>query len=222
VKTVDFDAHAAEYNATLQEQLSFFDQDDAYFAEYKISIIKEKLPFAPARILEYGCGVGRNLRPLKEAFPKADISGCDISKESLKYAQAYSFATLYHLGQDPIRGKFDLVFVSCVFHHINPALRKGVAAEIYELLEDGGDAFVFEHNPYNPVTRRLVDRCPFDADAVLLSCRELERLFSAAGLKRAHCRYTLFIPSRLKGLRPIERWLGWLPLGGQYFLHFKK
>jgi SAM-dependent methyltransferase len=222
MENVNFDTHAADYNSTLQKQLSFFDQNDTYFAEYKISIVKERLPYAPERILEYGCGVGRNLRPLKEAFPKAGISGCDISKDSLKYAQEHSFATLYLLGQDLIREKFDLVFVSCVFHHIDPVSRKRVAAEIHRLLDDDGDAFVFEHNPHNPVTRRLVDRCPFDAGAVLLTCRELERLFSLVGFATVHCQYTLFIPSRFRVLRPIEKWLGWLPLGGQYCVHFKK
>lgn len=30
--------------------------------------------------------------------------------------------------------------------------------------------------------------------------------------------YCLFIPPRFSALRPIEKHLGWLPLGGQYWV----
>jgi SAM-dependent methyltransferase len=222
MKPVDFDGHAADYNANLKKQLSFFDADDKYFAEYKIRIVKEKLLYPPERILEYGCGIGRNLKALKIYFPKARISGCDISRESLRYAKEYPFATLYLLGRDTIREKFDLVFISCVFHHVEPVLRKGIVSEIYRLLEESGQVFVFEHNPFNPVTRRLVDKCPFDTGAVLLSCKELGRLFTSAKFRKIEHQYTLFFPTRFKAWRQMEKYLGWLPLGGQYFARFVK
>jgi hypothetical protein len=82
--------------------------------------------------------------------------------------------------------------------------------------------FVFEHNPYNPVTRRLVNTCPFDADAVLLARAETVSLLKAAGLEPSAAAYCLFFPQMLAALRPLEAWLGWLPLGGQYFVAGRK
>ncbi len=35
------------------------------------------------------------------------------------------------------------------------------------VLKKKGRVYIFEHNPYNPVTRYLVATCEFDRDAVL-------------------------------------------------------
>jgi hypothetical protein len=92
----------------------------------------------------------------------------------------------------------------------------------HERLRTGGRLFVFEHNPYNPVTRHLVNTCPFDADAVLLTRAETVALLKTAGLEPSAAAYCLFFPRLLAGLRPLETWLGWLPLGGQYFVAGRK
>ena len=77
---------------------------------------------------------------------------------------------------------------------------------------------IFEHNPNNPVTRRLVSTCPFDADAVLLPMRETVRRMREAQFGIAEAGYCLFFPGPLAALRPLENFMGWLPLGGQYFV----
>ncbi len=41
----------------------------------------------PRRVLEIGCGTGRNLAMLARAFPKADIVGVDISQDMLEHAR---------------------------------------------------------------------------------------------------------------------------------------
>ena len=55
-------------------------------------------------------------------------------------------------GQTP---GFDLVFVAGVFHHIPPEERQGAADAVAAHMAPGGSLVVFEHNPYNPVTRKL-------------------------------------------------------------------
>jgi SAM-dependent methyltransferase len=67
--------------------------------------------------------------------------------------------------------KFDLVIVSCVFHHIPPQDRQMAIRHCCSRLKEGGRFIIFEHNPINPVMRHLVKNCPFDVDAVLLSMR---------------------------------------------------
>jgi hypothetical protein len=83
-------------------------------------------------------------------------------------------------------------------------------------LAPGGGVLFFEHNPHNPVTRRVVQACPFDEDAILLTRRELLRLGAAAGLAVRRSAYIVFFPRRLACLRGLERSLGWLPMGAQY------
>ena len=60
---------------------------------------------------------------------------------------------------------------------------------------------VFEHNPKNPLTMRVVNRCPFDRDAVLLKSAETVRLFEQAGFEAVERRYILTIPAANRWLR---------------------
>ena len=53
---------------------------------------------------------------------------------------------------------------------------------------------------------------------MLISAPEMRRRFRAAGFTDVTLRWTLFFPAILGALRPLERGLGWLPLGAQYML----
>jgi hypothetical protein len=63
-----------------------------------------------------------------------------------------------------------------------------------------------------------VRTCPLDANAVLINGPEMRRRLRAAGFANVGLRWTLFFPAMLAPLRPLERGLGWLPLGAQYVL----
>lgn len=218
----DFDDLATVYDEIISNELSFFDKEVGYFAEYKARLIKHLVQRTPESILDFGCGIGRNLTSLKSTFPLSSISGCDVSGESLKIAAAYDFARLYHLGNDSIEEKFDLIFVSCVFHHIRSGERSVVTERINRMLKPSGDIIVFEHNPYNPLTRKIVRNNPIDADALLIPMKNLEELFLGSGFRRLSHGYTVFFPGFLKTLRPLEVYMAWLPLGGQYYCHFTR
>ncbi len=74
---------------------------------------------------------------------------------------------------------------------------------------------MFEHNPLNPLTRRIVSNCAFDEDAHLLWPWQARRLLVRAGLTSVQLRYVLFFPERLGFLNPFEPYLGRVPLGAQ-------
>ena len=225
MEKVDFDEYAEDYDSILKEQLSFFSDDDKYFAQYKVKLVHKYLTNQPKRILEYGCGTGRNLSFFQEKFPSVEIFGADISAQSIAIAKEQNpFAKCFCLGDEFIRdaGSFDLIFVAGVFHHINPSERVGVLNQIKSLLSQNGSLFVFEHNPYNPVTQKLVRECPFDADASLLSMQEMTKLLDVTGFTCVLKKYTLFIPPSFSVVARFEKYLGWLPLGGQYFIQAKK
>lgn len=93
---------------------------------------------------------------------------------------------------------------------------------MFSRLKPGGLIFVFEHNPYNPVTQKIVSNCPYDEDAVLLKPSELNGLLREGGLEVKEQQFSLFFPQWLKLALPLERYLGWLPLGGQYWIKARR
>ena len=217
---VDFDKYTDNYNELLREGTQFFSSSEEYFARYKVDLVASRESARPVnRVLEYGCGIGRNIPYLQRAFPQAAMVGTDISAASLEQARRdYPQARFEVETADLDVGSFDLIFIAGVFHHIPPAERVAAAGAVARRLNPGGSVYVFEHNPYNPVTRRIVNNCPSDADAVLLKPLELKRLLAGAGLAPAGDGYCLFIPPRFSRLAPLEKHLAWLPLGGQYWV----
>lgn len=221
---VDFDQYTADYNKLLQERTDFFTKDDSYFARYKVDLVKAKLTSSPKRILEYGCGIGRNIPYLQESFPGATIFGTDISEASLDIARE-DCPNVEFISENnilPDNFCFDLIFIAGVFHHIPPSERAGVSEKLYQRLLPGGDIFIYEHNPYNPITQRIVSTCPYDDDAVLLRPSELKKLLAKAGFEGGEIDYCLFIPPSLPKLIWLEKYISWLPLGGQYLFRAKK
>src|SRR4051812_26202417 len=181
---VDFDSYADNYNTLLHERTKFFSSSEAYFAKYKVGILQDRLREPPRRILEYGCGIGRNIRYLQGAYPSAEVVGTDISKASLDTARAENPGVRFEVEGPALElGQFDLIFVAGVFHHIPVADRATATRTIVERLSASGSVYVFEHNPFNPVTRRIVNTCPYDADAVLLRPSELRERLRQAGLR---------------------------------------
>lgn len=216
---VDFDDYSADYDALLQESTKLYAEDSEYFARYKVDLIRNSARGPIKRVLEYGCGTGRNIGHLQTAFPDATIVGTDVSAASLSIAAEGNPQASFEVEREGLElGVFDIIFVASVFHHIPPPERAAVMQTLAGRLAPSGAIDVFEHNPFNPVTRRIVSTCPFDADAVLLKPAELRHLFRGAGLGLQQQCYCLFVPPRLAWLLPLEKYLRWLPLGGQYWI----
>jgi SAM-dependent methyltransferase len=223
---VDFDKYAEDYDRKLTEDLEFFGEESGYFAEYKIQIVQNNIEDRPLNILEYGCGIGRNLKYFSKYFPESKITGCDISAKSIGIAKNNNpDLDLFIISEEELvkhSGKFDLIFISCVFHHIEPKLRNDSMNNVYNLLRNNGSLFFFEHNPYNPVTRKIVRECPWDSDAILLKPKESLILIGNSGFNLQTKKYTLFFPAFLKGLRFLENMIWFLPFGGQYYIQASK
>lgn len=220
-KTVNFDDYSDNYNEILNSHLDLIGIEDEYFARYKIELMKGILD-KPSSILEYGCGIGRNLGFITEKYPNSDIHACDISAKSLDIARHDNPGVHFFNNQNESPDKkFDIIFIANVFHHIQPKNRMEVFTRLKEWLNEKGKIIIFEHNPYNPVTRAIVDRCPFDEDAVLLKPKELIKMAEDLNLKNFKKGYCLFFPAFLEKINFLENYLRWLPLGGQYFTIFE-
>jgi SAM-dependent methyltransferase len=170
------------------------------------------------RVLDIGCGIGMVEQELEQKV--ADLWGTDMSEKSVEIAKARAPATHFvHSGGETLpfdSGSFDAAFTICVIHHVPPAARAKFIGEMLRVLRPGGVAIIFEHNPLNPMTRFIVSRCAFDEDAILLRCRESERLLADGGATVAGRRYVGFSPIRHAVVERMERSLSWLPAGAQY------
>jgi SAM-dependent methyltransferase len=109
-----------------------------------------------------------------------------------------------------------------VFHHIDSSAHVELLAELRRTLRPGGWLFIFEHNPWNPLTLRAVEGCDFDANAQRIASRAMKKRLTAGGLAETRVQFRLFFPHALRYLRPLERALSWLPLGGQYCARARK
>jgi hypothetical protein len=90
------------------------------------------------------------------------------------------------------------------------------------VLKSGGRCYVFEHNPYNPVTRWVVARTPIDRHAILLSSREVCASLAVAGIRHIQVENLMFFPPKWRWAQPLEQALYWLPFGGQYMVFGEK
>lgn len=221
-RKVDFDEYAEKYEALLRNQLNFFSSDRDYFSKYKAEVLKNHVSLGSGNILDFGAGIGLMIPSLQEAFPEGRIFASDISAGSLRHLTS-KFPDVSVLPDDRLPDhRFDLILIATVLHHIEPKLRDGIVGRLVGLLNPGGRICIFEHNPFNPITQRMVSTCPFDEDAILLGMTESKKLLADAGLEIERRGYTLFVPPSLSVIRPLEKALEWLPLGGQYYVIGRK
>ena len=220
----EFDQFAEKYDEILHDSMPEGMGENPYFAEYKIKLIADLLDGkSPAKILDFGCGAGRGLPYVESYFPESEIWGFDVSETSLVVAQTRApEATLVADMNDLNDVQFDLIVAANVFHHIPPNERVAALSDCRKVLADKGKMFIFEHNPYNPATRWVFERCPFDVDAEMLSKGSARKIARQANLKVTDSGYTLFFPAPLSFLRGLEKSLKALPLGAQYYVQLEK
>jgi SAM-dependent methyltransferase len=109
-----------------------------------------------------------------------------------------------------------LAFCNGVFHHIPLDERPQVVRYIADCLRPGGLFALWENNPWNPGTRYIMSRVPFDRDAVTLTAREARALVEAIGLRVVRTDYCFVFPRVLSALRRFEHYMMPLPIGAQY------
>ncbi len=211
-----FDAYAKNYETLHANSIGASGEQPGYFADYKVDcLVRLTGPRLDEPVLDYGCGIGVLTQRLCARYPQ--VYGFDPSSESLARARENNPGAVFI--DDPAalpRAHFGIAILANVLHHVPPAERPALLRRIAELLRpEQGRLVVFEHNPFNPLTRRSVSQCAFDDDAILLYPGELVSLMRQSGFTRVERRFIVFFPKFLGYLRPVEPHLGWLPAGAQ-------
>ena len=221
----DYDQYRGRYSEELDQAVSFSGADHDFFtrakAEELLWLVERHLgDAAKLDALDVGCGIGLSDRHLAGRFRL--LMGTDVSPGVLETAAQANPGVRYELaerGRLPFDdGTFDVSFAVCVMQVVPPAERPGFVAELARVTRSGGIVVVFEHNPYNPLTRLVVRRCEFGGDAQMLGMGAADRLFRENGIAPIDRGFMLLFPSRRKRVLAVERGLRGLPLGAQYYL----
>jgi SAM-dependent methyltransferase len=223
---MEFDRYRDSYREELDEATSFAGAEAGFYTEVKAELLADlalRRLAAPAelKVLDAGCGPGETDRYLQPAFPK--LTGVDVSAAMIEAAaERNPWATYRQVApSEPLPfedASFDLSFTICVLHHIEPGERDQFMGELARVTKPSGLVAVFEHNPNNPATRKVVRDCVFDEDVSLLRMRETLALMGRQGLACAERRFILFFPWRSSLFRATERGLARLPIGAQYYV----
>ncbi len=233
----EFDQYAAGYDAGMDNPVkALLGESGDDFVAVKQRWLMHRFPALrgsgePVRLLDYGCGTATLLRLLARAGASARFAGSDISPGMLgEAARTWPSDTArpdLRVQDGPVTpfaaASFDLVVISAVLHHVPPAERGPVYAELHRLLAPGGSVVVFEHNPWNPVTRYVVARTPIDRHAILLPAPEVTSALQPAGFQEIRTRGLMYLPPRFGALADaLDRRIGFVPFGAQYAVTARK
>jgi len=222
MRMAEFDAYAENYAEALGRGLAVSGEDSSFYLRGRIAWLKrclQRIGVKPSRCLDYGCGCGESGLELVSGLDLQSVIGVDVSSSQIEVARRKhtrancSFATLNELQP---AGAFDLAYCNGVFHHIPPADRPAALQYINHSLKPGACFAFWENNPWNPGTRYVMKRIPFDKNAITLSPPESRRLVETAGFEVIHTTFLFLFPRALRVFRPLEPLLARLPLGAQY------
>jgi len=221
-EAADFDRYAAEYDAALARGLSVSGEDKEHFARGRVDWLAgclARLNVHAKTVLDFGCGTG-SATPFLLGMPgMTSLVGVDVSARSLDHARQEhggAAARFQLFSEYQPNGTFDLAFCNGVFHHIPITDRPAAVQYIARALRPGGMFAMWENNPWNPGTRYVMSRIPFDRDAVTLTPREARALVRANGFDIVDTTFLFIFPRALRWLRALEPPLARLPFGAQY------
>jgi SAM-dependent methyltransferase len=116
--------------------------------------IKKFAPKNPTRILEVGCGMGSICNKMNKRWPNAQITGMDISTQSIQIAKTLfsndrvSFIESI-LTPETFNEQFDLIVFMDVYEHIAVADRPAVHAALAKILRNKGKIILSVPTPAN-------------------------------------------------------------------------
>lgn len=224
------DSYPEQYRNDVNSSIGFVGVDMDMFARGKVDDMVRLIDrvssksAASSECLDIGCGVGV-MHPMLMGRVRR-LTGVDVSEDAIRDASATNPDVCYEVQREQdlpfADASFDFCSTVCVMHHVPPAQWGHFVAEAFRVTRPGGLFAVYEHNPFNPLTRVAVWRCPFDHDAVLLKAARTKDMLRAAGFEIVESRYLFFAPFDARWARRVDEAFHWLPLGAQYVVCARK
>ena len=214
--STEYEKHIAE---ALPVKLSSYKK----FSLYKVRFFKELLEkygksLSGSRVADVGCGMGYLDRLLTEEG--AIITGFDPSQDMINTAIDVNPEGNYcHFDGFTIPSadeQFDLTIAVCVIQHVDQSNCQNIINEMHRITKNDGLIVYYEHNPYNPLTRLTVWRCPFE-NVRLVPKRALKKYVKGVNDKEQfRYAYKLSVPWESSIVSLVDSALERLPIGVQY------
>ncbi|NLU37557.1 MAG: methyltransferase domain-containing protein [Bacteroidales bacterium] len=225
-----FDDYSLKYHQTLNDTLKVTGENSMYFCCERVKWMKQKISnFFPEHnikhIIDYGCGTGDTIPIINEIFKPLLLTGIDISVKSIDLAKAkYQTRniTFYENYKTPKSLTFDLAYCNGVFHHIPIHKREKAINHMYSLLSEKAICAFWENNPWNLGTQYLMNKCPFDKDAITLSFNHSKQLLKKNGFNIVDVSFCFVFPKAFSFMRFSEKLLSKFPIGAQYLILAQK
>jgi SAM-dependent methyltransferase len=223
-----FDQYATTYDAALNDGLSVSGENKDYFASGRVAWLKRCLSEqggSRRSILDFGCGTGSTMPFFFHGLGVEQATGVDVSPELIQVARrshASDSTQFHHIDEYVPDASIDIVYCNGVFHHIPPKGRAEAVQYMFDILRPKGYLSFWENNPWNPGTRYIMSRIPFDRDAQTLSFLEASRILREGGFQPLRTDFLFIFPHSLRLLRFLETSVSRLPFGAQYQILCKK
>lgn len=223
-EVAEFEEYAQTYSELLDDPVrTSFTRDPLHFYWRKWIVLQRLFKvhdLKPESLswLDVGCGRGELLSMIGDKFAQA--GGCDPSSSMLPRNSRFQTVVQPSQTELPFRDhSVDFVTAVCVLHHVHGAHREALMQEVRRVLRPSGHLCIVEHNPWNPITRLIVKRCPIDVDAELHFASQAARLAHKFAFRTVGLDYFLYLPESLfNKFGAVEGLFRKLPLGGQYAL----
>ena len=114
------------------------------------------------------------------------------------------YGEFYEASLSEWKKKYDIICSSGTIHHILHDEHENILKELVSVLTGFGKIFIWEHNPINPITRKLVNDCALDQDAILVNPKKMKDMLCRVQLSSVKIIYTTFFLTFLSFLKPFE------------------
>jgi SAM-dependent methyltransferase len=215
------------YDEFLNKGIGITGNEKNYFIEGRLGLLLEKMKNRnPEHILDFGCGTGATSSFLQRLFPGSQIHATDYAEAAVAFAKTQNKSQSIYFQRfnewKQSNERYDLVYINCVFHHIEPPERQAIMDLLYAKMKEEGEIWIFENNPLNPGTRLAMYLNPFDKGVKKIWPSELGRLTARSGFREKDKWFLFYFPQWLSVFRFLEKLLLKLPFGGQYAVQAEK
>lgn len=218
----EFDGYHETYDHAVNRAIAFSGQKVEAFTRAKaldlIKLLSLNFPsINDLTVLDIGCGIG-NYHPILSPVISR-LHGVDVSPACIEKARQKNTTTTFTT-YDGERlpypdATFDAVFCVCVIHHVPPEKWTRFVQEAARVTRSQGLIVIYEHNPANPLTRKVVRDCAFDRDAVLVTKDKARELLENSGCSDITTKSILTIPP-WPGMMRLDSLFSKFPFGTQY------